>query len=111
WRLPGAIGPHLPRNAIIARDGNLWVSIDGRLLRVTADDHATFWQDADAPGLVLQLREDAAGRIWVGAHDGLYRIDDGQPRKVFSVARQGSYLSWRAPDESLWVRAGGLLYR
>lgn len=116
WRrlaqLSGVVGAAVPRAAMVSADGALWVALDDRLIRLDASARDTTWQNDGR--VIVQLREDAQGRMWFGATDGLYRIENGQPRRVFAsehAAADAEYLSWLAPDGALWVRGGSALWR
>lgn len=116
WRrlahLSGIVGAAVPRVAVVSADGALWVGLDDRLIRLDASGGDTNWQHDGR--LILQLREDAQGRMWFGATDGLYRIEKHEPRRVFAsdqAAVGAEYLSWLAPDGALWVRGGNRLWR
>ena len=113
WQPPPRDNVKPPHLALVDTDGALWCTAQGRLLRVTQEGRATFWQDGDGPGDLAQLRQDADG-VWIGAANGLYRADAGGPRRIFAVgdrpARAG-YRSWRAADGALWVSRDGALWR
>lgn len=114
WPHPAAVRPMQSRPALVTSDGSFWTSVEGPLLRISAQGQATIWRDGDVPRQVLQLREDAAGRVWIGGDDALFRSDGGPPVRMFAVAgegEEGDHLSWQAPDGALWLRAGKALWR
>ncbi|TCS95227.1 signal transduction histidine kinase [Pseudofulvimonas gallinarii] len=114
WSRPSGVAPLHSRPALVASDGSFWTSIEGPLLRISMAGEATVWDDVDAPHQVLQLREDASGRVWIGNPGALFRSEGGRPVKVFAVGGEGEngyHLSWQAPDGALWVRAGPRLWR
>jgi len=116
WRrlaqLSGVIGAEVPRMTMTSADGALWVALGDLLLRIDASGAKAAWQETW--GLILQLREDARGRLWCGTTRGLYRIENGNPARVFISSEadvDSEYLQWLAPDGALWVRAGSRLWR
>jgi len=78
--------PALPENSIFcllaAHDGTLWIGTEGG--GVVSYRNRTFqvWSKAEGltNGYVRALREDAAGAIWMGTDDGLFRWRAGGPR-------------------------------
>ena len=118
-RTPPSSGASFPASAaLVASDGTLWAGNQGRLLHAPSEGAATYLEGAGDPQMVLQLRQDRQGVVWVGAMNGLYRIDaDGGaawPQRVLAGDRQAggsTYLSWQAPDDALWVRVGQRLWR
>ena len=114
--------------ALVTADGTLWATtVQGRLLRIAPHGDVTIWSSEDDPRMAIQIREDRQRRVWIGAMNGLFRISDDMPRRVLidapeaereseSDARPGSgalqgHLSWQAPDDALWLRAGAQLWR
>ena len=116
WHLRG----HLPESANItapypalASAEELWIGLNERLFHIT-DSGVTAFADAALKGTVLQLRQDADGRIWIGTTHALYRIQHGAPVAVFTAAAtspHAPHLSWQAPDGATWVRGGHRLWR
>jgi len=113
WRrlaqLSGVIGAAVPRTTLVPMDGALWVALDERLVRIDTTGAQTDWNDPW--GTILQLRGDARGRVWLGSSNGLYRIENGRPTRVFTAGDNGGYSSWLAPDGALWLGGGGRLWR
>lgn len=100
--------------AIVDRRGDFWGGIHGGLVHVRADGTVGMLDEDRQIGFVLQLREDAAGTIWIGGTRGLFRIVDGALQRVAIPGASGDvdgYLSWEAPDAALWVRDGHRLWR
>ena len=109
--LPDILTLPTPRPPEVSADGALWVNGHEKLFRLAAtaeDEHARL----DVASLmVLQLRQDARGDMWIGAIGGLYRFEDGEARPVFALGGDTIHLSWEAPDGALWVLAGHRLWR
>ncbi|TWI04723.1 signal transduction histidine kinase [Luteimonas cucumeris] len=106
------------------RKGRLWVGTLGHglfrqqgegFVAVVRGEHG-----ADAPKDVFSIAEDAAGRVWVGARDGLYYVDPASGRlrapSLAPAALADALLNVtelkRAPDGALWAGTFGVgLYR
>lgn len=100
--------------ALVADDGDLWVSSAERVVQVARDGAIRVHDQPESPREIVQIHQDRHGDIWVGSVSGMYRFDDGQLRRVF-VGREPSvepgHLIWEAPDGALWLRAGHQLWR
>ena len=109
--LPDILTRRMPRPALVSTDGALWVSGHEKLFRLpaSADDSRTHHDVAALT--VLQLRQDARGRMWIGANGGLYRFEGGVVHPIFALGGDLPHLSWEAPDGALWVLAGHRLWR
>lgn len=109
--LPDILTRRLPRPIQVSSDGALWVNGYDSLFRLPATDDGSSAPHEVAPLTVLQLRQDARGRMWVGAMEGLYRFEDEVARPIFVLDDDIPHLSWEAPDGALWVFAGNRLWR
>ncbi len=97
--------------AVATDDGELLLATENGLLRVTADG-GRYLETADKQLVVLQLRAEPKGGLWVGADDGLYQLHAGELKRVEATARSlASSRSWRGPDGALWRSTDGELYR
>lgn len=112
---PGLVlRPSLGETAIaVATDtGELLLATEIGLLRVTTDGGRYVETAAQERIVVLQLRAEPKGGIWVGADHGLYQLHAGELVRVDTTARSlASSRSWRAPDGALWRSTDGELYR
>jgi signal transduction histidine kinase/streptogramin lyase len=104
--------------------GRLWIGTLGQgLFRSSADGRhfdPVLGIGGAAPLDIFSLAEDAEGGIWVGARDGLYRVDAKQDRIVdagLTTTAEGGRLSnvtalQPTPDGGLWAGTFGEgLYR
>ena len=87
-RVPGAgPGSDVVRSLLATRDGGLWLGSSAGLDRVTYDPATTSarfdaqrWPADEGSRNLVCMTEDGAGQLWLGATDGLLRLDpaDGQ---------------------------------
>lgn len=86
------LGKYLVRAMLEARNGDVWIATDGQGLfraRGTRFTHYDRWQGPSGER-IFALHEDRSGRLWVGAQNGLYRLEDGVLRRVKEVEHLGS---------------------
>jgi diguanylate cyclase (GGDEF)-like protein/PAS domain S-box-containing protein len=117
---PAGTGQREVRSLERARDGSLWIGTRAHgLLRWQPDSRQTrAWRhdDADATSLphnmVLALREDRSGRLWIGTLDGLAVLDakGERLRRISADATRTDALSGnlvrsirQGADGTLWI--------
>jgi len=93
---------------LAAKDGTLWIGTEGGGV-VTYRNHSFRWwtrRDGLTNGYIRSLREDPAGRVWIGTDDGLFRWNSGRIERVDgrdglpAVAVHSIYLD---RQQRLWV--------
>lgn len=113
-----ATGGEFVMTLLVDRSGRLWVGTLGQgLFRQSADGSgfdAVPGSGKIAPLDIFSLAERADGGIWVGARDGLYRVEPGKDRIVASgiasmPSRDGK--CHRPAANSGWRLVGGHLWR
>jgi signal transduction histidine kinase/ligand-binding sensor domain-containing protein len=95
----------------IQRDdrGTVWVSAAGRLLRVDGDRLVKPHPGDPRVGKVRSLFTDRDGALWLGTHDGLVRVRQGQVRSFGEAEglERADFYQLLADDRGdLWVGAG-----
>lgn len=115
---PGS--PTLPEAQVaalhVARDGSLWVGFggSGSISRVV-QGRVLNYTSAELPKGIRAILEDRAGTLWVGAHDGLWRLEAGGHWERLGT-RQGlpaESVNSLLPDRRgrLWVGTSTNLFR
>ncbi len=81
---PGTLSGNRVRVIAAAHDGSLWVGTHSGLNHLIATpaggariQRYPVGMDADHPGTIYGILEDARGRLWVSGNDGLLRLDPG----------------------------------
>jgi ligand-binding sensor domain-containing protein/signal transduction histidine kinase len=80
--------PALHENSVFcllaASDGRLWIGTEGGGVVSYRDRTFRLWSAADGltNGYIRALREDRAGKIWIGTDDGLFRWQRGRVSRV-----------------------------
>ncbi len=117
--IPGDSGLQNAWAAVMRRDGRIWFGTYGAgYFALDADGRIEVFGTGgtDARSLFIRtLCEDAAGTLWLGAEDGLWRRDDAtgalEPGPG-EVPRDAMHVLERDPDGGMWIgmRDEGLLH-
>ncbi|HET9049636.1 MAG TPA: ATP-binding protein [Chiayiivirga sp.] len=122
WRAVWQAGDRVVRavtaTGVVASDGSFWTVVGERLLRVGPDASQRWFGDRLDPLRVIDIRLDRDGEIFIGASNGVFRVQNDRPVRVFHTedAKEDAgdepvYLSWQAPDGAHWISHGGRLWR
>lgn len=86
------LGRSTVRAILQARNGDVWIGIDGRGVYRLRDSRMEHLDSSElvSGDRIFSLHEDRSGRLWVGKQSGLYRMEGGVLRPVEAVARLGS---------------------
>ncbi len=104
---------HVVLTACASRDGSVWVGTYGSGIFHYRDGS---WTNYDQlPGLtaphVFGLLEDRHTNLWVAARGGLFRLENGEFKKITTV-NAGAFLSlFEDREGNLWVGSNGGLVR
>jgi diguanylate cyclase (GGDEF)-like protein/PAS domain S-box-containing protein len=115
-----ASGDQEARSLVHGRDGSLWIGTRTKgLLRYRSGAPLQNWRHDDADpdslphNMVLSLREDSQGRLWIGTLDGLALLDpaSGRLRRIATAAAAGSEphsgnivrTVYESRDGAIWV--------
>jgi ligand-binding sensor domain-containing protein/signal transduction histidine kinase len=112
-----AAGQPLRIRALLeAEQGRVWLGAEGQLLLVDRQGRL-LRRLPHAGGITHQMQRSADGSLWVGSHDGLYRLAPGAsevqrvPLADGQVLEGDVYDTVAAPDGSLWVASVKGLFR
>ena len=89
-----------------AKDGGVWVATDGNgLLAYAEGGFRHVLSPEQCPPAPRAILADRAGRVWVAAFTGLYRLDAGKWELVQTVRSAGDYPGalTEAADGSVWL--------
>ena len=98
----------------ISRDHTLWIGMEGGgLIRYRNGSFQQFSiRQGLTNGFVRAIREDRAGRLWVGTDDGLFRLLDDHLSRVDNAARIPAlavHAIYEDPHAHLWIGGSKLL--
>lgn len=114
WRAARHGRPALTLLGAVDRDDRLWVEMGERLLWVNRSGQHAWLDQPNDPRGVQQIRSDEAGGLWIGAANGLFKIEGQQLTRWFGsdgATSDRAWLSWGAPDGALWIAKDTELYR
>jgi signal transduction histidine kinase len=97
-----------------ARDGGMWAGTSNGLIRLPLAVDRTERErvGASAPD-IRALHTDDDGRLWIGANDGLWRLEGGRLSRIAVRERAQMLVRWLVPDRrgGFWIGDNDWLYR